>query len=282
LYCRACIVQSLLEQRAALAVQATSFEAQQAADAQQQSQQADAAQAARVAAFQRSELSISSAPSAANANKNTLFSAATAAQQQAKQQQQANQKQRSGYIAVTTTSGATAFAIDKGAASKAHVHNPHLASSVTSAKPLGSHWVPGLTPSAKPQRVKAPRKHTQCPAGKHVLRLKHLRPVRFTLAHDDEQQTSSNATGMRRIKYACCVCRRVLTNSTRMAVMRPCGHVLCTRCVNQFVAKDKACAHCGAACASRSDVIPLEQGASGFAAGGAKTVSSLLSPALQC
>lgn len=166
--------------------------------------------------------------------------------------------------------------------------------------------------------LSAPTSTTCCPEGQHTLRLKQLRPVILTAVGDLSQaegassSSSSSSSSERKrgpaaapakraiiagsassaliasgttvestkvsARWMCPSCRNGLTNSTKVACLRTCGHLLCIKCVQQFVAKDGQCVHCGSEC-RKKDVIELTRGGTGFAATGAVVAQSLLTPA---
>lgn len=65
----------------------------------------------------------------------------------------------------------------------------------------------------------------------------------------------------------CSACSTTLTNATKLSACSPCGHVMCRKCIEKFVAKDKACTVCSKPC-GRKEVVELEHGGTGFSAHG--------------
>jgi nitric oxide synthase-interacting protein len=102
-------------------------------------------------------------------------------------------------------------------------------------KTEASFWVPGVdTPRLAAANGAAPTKPLKlsplCPAStpttKHNYSLKTLITVNFT---DDTDLTTKD-----RIRI-CPSCKKGLTNSSRAMLTRPCGHVICGSCVEQFM-----------------------------------------------
>lgn len=113
------------------------------------------------------------------------------------------------------------------------------------SKTEASFWVPGVDVSetnhgnvtgakkAKPEKL-APICPASEPATKHAYSLKTLVTVKFT--EDKDSRTGATVR-------ICPSCKKLLTNSSRASLAKPCGHVLCGSCVDQFLkpsAKAKA------------------------------------------
>lgn len=155
-------------------------------------------------------------------------------------------------------------------------------------KYLPCYWIPSLTPEpGQAKLVTKPSTQTCCPEGKHVLRVKHLRPVRFTPAPApvaasaaDRERGKEDAKAARPAtdRSICPSCRNGFTNASKLGCLKPCGHVLCMQCVSELVLKDGACVDCGAPCTDK-DVIRLQSGGTGFAATGAVIAQKQLTPA---
>jgi len=143
-------------------------------------------------------------------------------------------------------------------------------------------WIPGLTPDNGKRNVALPSKHTICPAGLHTLRVKQLRPIRFTRVSEEERLTLSKKKEFmsNNGKYICCGCQRTLTNTTNISLLSSCGHVHCNRCIEGLVKKDKVCVQCGEHVKEKS-IIPIQYGATGFAAHGASNAVAKPTPAFQ-
>ncbi|KAF9353862.1 hypothetical protein BGX26_008388 [Mortierella sp. AD094] len=138
-----------------------------------------------------------------------------------------------------------------------------------SKKPvLPSFWVPSLTPSDKKSEFKPTKLNTVCTATdtEHKLSLKHLIPVKFETAMEDHDESEA--------KYAkassiCPICRKGFTNTTKMSILKSCGHVYCDNCCKQFVKKEGKCQTCDRK-TKEKDIIVMRGEGSGFSAGGAK------------
>ncbi|KAG0225155.1 hypothetical protein BGW41_004810 [Actinomortierella wolfii] len=133
---------------------------------------------------------------------------------------------------------------------------------------LPSFWVPSLTPSEAKEAFKATKVHTVCTASKdeHKLSLKNLIPVQFTMTVEDHGEDEAKTAK----QFASCpVCVKAFTNTTRLAILKGCGHVYCEACCQKFVKKDGACQVCSKK-ACEKDIISMSGEGSGFAGGGAK------------
>ncbi|KAF9959190.1 hypothetical protein BGZ72_010126 [Mortierella alpina] len=138
-----------------------------------------------------------------------------------------------------------------------------------SKKPvLPSFWVPSLTPSNRKTEFKATKLHTMCTATdkEHKLSLKNLVPVKFEMSVEDHDESeTSNAKG----SAICPICRKGFTNTTKMSILKSCGHVYCDSCCKQFIKKDGKCQTCGHK-TKEKDIVSMTGEGSGFSGGGAK------------
>ncbi|KAI7825417.1 hypothetical protein BX661DRAFT_194151 [Kickxella alabastrina] len=125
------------------------------------------------------------------------------------------------------------------------------------AKPrLTSFWVPSMAPETKLSMADPSSRTVQCHASlPHSLKLKSLVAVQFR----------SDAKGNK----LCPSCDKELLNSSKVDVLRPCGHALCHRCVGNFVEPTGVCFVCQA-----GDVIRLDSEGTGFSAAGGQMVAT--------
>ncbi|KAI1316624.1 hypothetical protein EDD11_009659 [Mortierella claussenii] len=138
-----------------------------------------------------------------------------------------------------------------------------------SKKPvLPSFWVPSLTPSTKQSEYKPTKVHTVCTAtdNEHKLSLKNLIPVKFEMAIEDHDDTETKQAKMSSI---CPICRKGFTNSTKLSILKSCGHVFCDSCCKQFIKKEGRCQTCDHK-TKEKDIITMSGEGSGFSGGGAK------------
>jgi nitric oxide synthase-interacting protein len=127
-------------------------------------------------------------------------------------------------------------------------------------------WLPQLAPHAE-MRVEAPTLDTLCPHGREKLRLKDLFAVTFTPdKHADTQPGAED-------RFICPSCSSTFTNTSSMTAVSTCGHVLCSKCAQKFVAKEKACCVCAKPCKSKH-LVQLEKGGTGFAGHGDDLVAT--------
>ena len=117
-----------------------------------------------------------------------------------------------------------------------------------------SFWVPGVdmskttnsaSSSSKPIKLN-PLCPASTPTSKHNYSLKSLQPVNFTLSQDQNTTTASNDINSNDTDdtdpasqpgkmIVCPSCQKSLTNSSRAMLAKPCGHVICGRCVDTFM-----------------------------------------------
>lgn len=108
------------------------------------------------------------------------------------------------------------------------------------AKPtLPSFWVPTVTPSSNTRDnlhevVKKTKTTPICPASAedkpHTYSLHSLVSVYFT---EDQDEQSKKTVRI------CPSCKKVLGNSSKAKLAKPCGHVLCGNCVEKFMRPNK-------------------------------------------
>ena len=101
-------------------------------------------------------------------------------------------------------------------------------------------WAPGQTPDNKKADIKAIKPNPTCPAAAtdkpHDFTLKTLVTVNFST---DKPGTTDTETPVR----TCPSCNKVLTNSTKAILAKPCGHVLCKPCSDKFQRPAQKSAH---------------------------------------
>ncbi|KAH7117807.1 zinc finger-containing protein [Dendryphion nanum] len=111
-----------------------------------------------------------------------------------------------------------------------------LTSERAAAKPqLPSFWAPSQTPESNHIRTKEAKRAPVCPssdpAKPHVIALKTLTSVRFTM-----EKGAEGGKGKEGKEIATCPsCRKALSNATKAMLAIPCGHVLCKPCVDKFL-----------------------------------------------
>ncbi|KAF9187571.1 hypothetical protein BGZ51_001220 [Haplosporangium sp. Z 767] len=127
---------------------------------------------------------------------------------------------------------------------------------------------PSLTPSNKTTEFKPTKLHTMCTATakEHKLSLKSLVPVKFEMSIDDHDESDAKQTKGSAI---CPICRKGFTNTTKLSILKSCGHVFCDTCCKQFIKKDGKCQTCGHKTKDKDIVVMAGEG-SGFSGGGAK------------
>ncbi|BGP56568.1 hypothetical protein JCM8202v2_004193 [Rhodotorula sphaerocarpa] len=128
---------------------------------------------------------------------------------------------------------------------------------------LPNYWLPSLTPSATPETVTDVKLQTLCQASKppHPISLKSLTEVKFT-----EEPRDKDSRGEPVI--SCPSCRKTITNNVKSYVLKACGDVLCSTCVDTLCRTDKACAQCGTPTDKKKPFIEISREGTGYASGG--------------
>ncbi|KAK0522725.1 hypothetical protein OC834_006167 [Tilletia horrida] len=159
---------------------------------------------------------------------------------------------------------------------------------------LPAFWLPSLTPSEVEGRPKDIKLHTVCRAGDekgHKLKMKNLIDVKFTILKPEEASAES-PTRAEKSQTICPSCKKGLGSASKVFVVRSCGDVICSRCVDTVLkpafpsksSADKAskstdplgCPACDKPLASSTSldqaVLALDREGTGYAAGGAAEV----------
>ncbi|KAJ3181826.1 hypothetical protein HDU85_003341 [Gaertneriomyces sp. JEL0708] len=232
--CKECMYENILQQKKEITRQRSLYEGQQRALIEQNAQDVRAQEEAELQKFQRTEThflpAATSTPTATPAPK----------------QSQAGPTQPSD----ARSHDAHPIPVNGG--------TPHSGNSTPApTDALPSFWVPSLTPAAKPDIVDAPKAETLCTAthDHHPVSIKKLINVNFTPVKGSETE------------HICPACFKTLTNGTKMAILRTCGHVLCKGCCTKFVLSSQKCQICEKKCKER-DVIKLSVEGTGFVAAG--------------
>ncbi|QSL65668.1 hypothetical protein MERGE_002981 [Pneumocystis wakefieldiae] len=105
---------------------------------------------------------------------------------------------------------------------------------------IGSFWIPSLTPSVNNKDVLKKQKRVPiCPASSsdkpHKISLKSLISVKFT---------ENKLPGSKELLRICPACKKKLSNISGAYIMKSCGHVICTICLDQFVRESGVCYVC--------------------------------------
>ncbi|KAI9369708.1 hypothetical protein BJX61DRAFT_134047 [Aspergillus egyptiacus] len=97
---------------------------------------------------------------------------------------------------------------------------------------LPSFWVPSLTPGTDPNEIaanKTVKLNPICPgsteSNRHSYSLKSLVDVHFT------EESGPDGSTVR----VCPSCKKTLTNTVKVMLTKPCGHVICKPCVDKFM-----------------------------------------------
>ncbi|KAI0305106.1 hypothetical protein B0F90DRAFT_1701358 [Multifurca ochricompacta] len=147
---------------------------------------------------------------------------------------------------------------------------------------LPDFWLPSLTPtytsSGPPSSLADVKVQTTCRGGNppHPIVLKNLIPVNFTWQSQSSLSQSADTTpaggGVFKQKdeeknAVCPSCKKALSNSVRIYVMKTCSHVTCKTCTEALVRPANQCVVCDKKLA-KGDVLELQREGTGYASGG--------------
>ncbi|KAH6624603.1 hypothetical protein B0J18DRAFT_465807 [Chaetomium sp. MPI-SDFR-AT-0129] len=110
-----------------------------------------------------------------------------------------------------------------------------------SSKPtLPSFWAPTVTPSSNTSNTlhevkKKTKTQPVCPASAEDSPHHYSLHTLITVNFSEEQQPDSSSSATKKSQRICPACQKGLTNSSRATLAKPCGHVLCKSCVDQFM-----------------------------------------------
>ena len=159
-----------------------------------------------------------------------------------------------------------------------------------------------MTPDTQSSKLKPSSSEAKstpaCPASNehntHPLTLQKLIELHF-----EEESAESKGGGIDEKRRICPSCRKILSNSSNATMAKPCGHVLCQKCVRQFLAPKGrtpgapvSCFTCDAPVSGKAPtsgekdalplgLVPLKSEGTGFSARGASTIQKS-SVAFQC
>jgi len=200
-------------------------------------------------------------------------------------------------VAAVTTSGAEVagrgtkrkFAFDSTAAEKlaqeaeeAALRQIEREQAAALRSKLPDFWLPSLTPtytsSGPPSSLADVKVQTTCRVGNppHPVALKTLIPVNFSLLpHSSRSQSTDSSPvgdGASKLKdeerdAMCPSCKKGLSNSLRIYVMKGCSHVTCKTCTDTLVRPGNQCVVCDKLLAE-GDILELKREGTGYAGGG--------------
>ncbi|KAF9915062.1 hypothetical protein BX616_006975 [Lobosporangium transversale] len=267
LSCKECIYENILAQKMEIERQAKLSLLYQSQEAQEQQMREELAQQIILTEFERNQMGVSSSkakptvkrekPSAdsptTTTSSNTTPRASTDSQQNSKKR-----RFELDLAELEKMSKQERLDIAKAIEEEAKAKKPALP----------SFWVPSLTPSTKQSEFKPTKVHTVCTAtdNEHKLSLKNLIPVKFELAIEDHDETEA---GQVKTSSICPICRKGFTNTTKMSILKSCGHVFCESCCKKFIKKEGRCQSCDHK-TKEKDIITMRGEGSGFSGGGAK------------
>ncbi|KAF9100973.1 hypothetical protein BGX29_006102 [Mortierella sp. GBA35] len=258
--CKECIYENILAQKQEIQRQAKLVELQLAQEAKEQENKEALAQQIILDEFEKSQMGVLS-KAASVRTKAATTSPAPASPAASGDINGKNDKKRPGELdseELERISKQERIEVAKAIEDEAKSKKPVLP----------SFWVPSLTPSTKKSEFKATKLHTMCTASEkeHKLSLKNLIPVKFEMAVEDHDETEVQQAKKSAI---CPICRKGFTNTTKLSILKSCGHVFCDNCCAKFVKKEGKCQTCGEK-SKEKEIISMTGEGSGFSGGGAK------------
>lgn len=122
-----------------------------------------------------------------------------------------------------------------------------------------SFWAKEATQTAAPTELKKADLTTRCPTSGKKLRAKDLVPFKFDVI-DQKMYESGGGRGV----FCCAVSKHSITHQ-KAVLLKPSGQVILESVYKDIVSKDMKCPISGYAL-KESDILPLQQGGSGFSA----------------
>ncbi|KAI9464147.1 hypothetical protein BJY52DRAFT_1251965 [Lactarius psammicola] len=147
---------------------------------------------------------------------------------------------------------------------------------------LPDFWLPSLTPtytsSGLPSSLADVKVQTTCRGGNppHPIALKNLIPVNFTWQPQSSRSQSTDSTPVNggapeqkdeERDAMCPSCKKGLSNSVRIFVLKSCSHVTCKTCTDTLVQPSNQCVACDKQLAV-GDILELKREGTGYAGGG--------------
>ncbi|KAH8997922.1 hypothetical protein EDB92DRAFT_2024754 [Lactarius akahatsu] len=200
-------------------------------------------------------------------------------------------------VASVTTSGTDApgrgtkrkFAFDSSAAEKlaeeaeeAALRQIEREQAAALRSKLPDFWLPSLTPTYSsnglPSSLADVKVQTTCRGGNppHPIALKNLIAVNFTWQPHSSRSQSTDSTPVNgsapeqkdeERDAMCPSCKKGLSNSVRIYVLKSCSHVTCKTCTDTLVRPANQCVVCDKQLAA-SDILELKREGTGYAGGG--------------
>ncbi|KAH9993328.1 hypothetical protein BJV74DRAFT_833540 [Russula compacta] len=147
---------------------------------------------------------------------------------------------------------------------------------------LPDFWLPSLTPtytsSGPPSSLADVKLQTTCRGGNppHPIALKNLIPVNFTWLPQSSRSKTTDSTPTdddaskpkdEERDAICPSCKKSLSNSVRIYVMKACSHVTCKTCADTLVRPANQCIVCDKLLVE-GDILELKREGTGYAGGG--------------
>ena len=139
-------------------------------------------------------------------------------------------------------------------------------------------WIPDTAPDEYKKDAQKPDEKVRCPISKEPIRLKDLVAVKFTKLDESKDVTKNNSNHNER--YMCPVSKKSLSNATPCVVLRTSGLCVAKDVYDQVIKKDMLDPMNGAKL-KQKDIIFLQKGGTGFAAGGTKLEAEKYQPTMR-
>jgi len=255
LFCKECVYADLLSQKKDIKRQREKLESMKREQEEERERAKEAARERVLLDFEKGQLSLAAAPSVSG----TISGAADSGETR-------GVKRKFAFDASTVENLARE-------AEEAALRQIEKEQAEALRHKLPDFWLPSLTPtyasSGPPQSLKDVKLQTTCRGGNpsHSIALKNLIPVKFSF-YSSGNATGEESNGKKEDSDPMCPsCKKKLSNSILMFLMKPCAHVTCKTCTDSLVRPAKQCVVCDAQLAEK-DIIELKREGTGFASGG--------------
>lgn len=247
IYCKACIYEFMLKQKAHKREQQEAFEQQQAKLAGEKQQEQADEEERKLEDFKRGEISVTTGLGKRKHGGNLT-----------------------GYETYKTDKGEV-YLVDKEIVKKHAVGTALLNDEEKQkrAKILPCFWIPNLTPASKEATLAAPNPHLVDPFG-NIIKRKQLKAVKFTLTPEGKKNPK-----LRKGAFMCPLSKKTLANGHKLFFIAPTGDVV----ISESMKLIKAEGHYNGQKVKAKHIIEFANNGSGFAAAGAKTVEARHRPA---
>ncbi|KAH9159893.1 hypothetical protein EDB89DRAFT_2044160 [Lactarius sanguifluus] len=187
-----------------------------------------------------------------------------------------------GQLGLAAVASVTTSGTDAPEAEEAALRQIEREQAAALRSKLPDFWLPSLTPTYSsnglPSSLADVKVQTTCRGGNppHPIALKNLIAVNFTWQPHSSRSQSTDSTPVNggaperkdeERDAMCPSCKKGLSNSVRIYVLKSCSHVTCKTCTDTLVRPANQCVVCDKQLAA-SDILELKREGTGYAGGG--------------